>query len=79
MHDQGCAKFDNNVKAEDERREKDWAVCLPIKPVYWCFGSAGIRFGGEGSGNGMGRATVGEWFLGGLGVGLLRYEPATLL
>lgn len=65
VHDQGCAKFDNNVKAEKMKSgkgKKDWAVCAGA--YDWClrhWGSAGIRLGGEGSGNGMGSGW--RWFL----------------
>ena len=56
---QGYAKFDNNVKAEDEKREKDWAVC---RPVYWSLARRVSDWGAKDCGTIW--ATVGEWFLG---------------
>jgi hypothetical protein len=73
---QGCAKFDNNVKAEDEKAGKGLGC---VSSGVLVFGSAGIRLGGEGSGNDALRMCNGwRWFLGGLGGDLSRYEPPTL-
>jgi hypothetical protein len=74
---QGCAKFDNNVKAEDEKAGKGLG-CEPSGVLV--FGSAGIRLGVRRIGGTMPFvcATVGDGFLEAWAVDLSRYEPPTL-